>query len=118
MDFDQANPLRDFIIEEYHAKADEAFYEQMQAEEEAKLKAVTVRLHPEVLATVDGFAKFFEISRQKMMEQIIEGGIALSFSSLADAEIASRPEYPGMTEDEQKQLWREIRLRYVKEIGE
>lgn len=110
------NSLRDFIFEEYNAKVAEHLYEQDLANQEASLKTVTVRLSPDQLGTIDGFARYFSISRQRMLEQLIEGGIDLSFSALADAEVSGMPLYPDMTDEEKKEHWNAVRSNFIKEI--
>lgn len=118
MTYDKVNPLRDFVFEEYHARIDAEFHDKHLAEQESQLRPVTVRLHPDVVNTVDALSRYFDTSRQKMMEQLIEGGISLTYSSLADAEVAGYPGYEKMTEDEQRKIWQETRLKFVMEVGE
>jgi len=94
------NSFKDFITEEYHAKMTEPDIEAMQAAYEAELKPVTVRLHPDHLKTIDNLASKLDLPRQRILAEMIEGGIDLALTAITEANCWADPLYQAMNDEE------------------
>lgn len=83
-----------------------------------ELKPTTVRLTGDMVATIDNVAQKLQISRQKFMFEMIDGGISLAIEAIAQAESSCRADRPSddAPEEERIQFYEEIRKDLIREL--
>lgn len=85
----------------------------------ATLKPVTVRLLPEMIGTLDNLALKLGVSRQKLLFEMIDGGISAALDAIAQVEADTRVGRPDHQDQEASQaFFEEMRLEVIKEICE
>lgn len=90
------NPLNDFIVDKYREKRLAETEGHMEKEIEDKQKPVTVRVHTDDLKTIDNMAGYLGVSRQQIIQNMIEGGITTALNALAFASLQSKDLLPEM----------------------
>jgi len=110
------NSFKDFISEVYHAKMAEPAMEAKAAEYESQLKPVTVRLHPDTLVTIDNLAKSLDMPRQKLLSEMIDGGIDLALTAITEANCWSDSSYHDLDDAEKLKRLQQEHSAVVKEF--
>lgn len=109
--------LSKFIAEKYDEKITSPQIDAHIAEYENSLKAITIRLHPDVLKTLDNIANYFDISRQELNTQILESGITEILYTLAKESLHARKKLPDdIDADEYQKLIEEERTVFIREL--
>lgn len=80
------------------------------------LKPVTVRLTPDMLQTLDNLASKLSISRQKLLFEMLDGGISACIDAIATVEADCRADRPTNDEEAFKDFYEDIRTDLVKEL--
>ena len=109
------NPLNDFIVDKYRERQNKISMETY-LEGDEPMRTVTVRLHFDQVETIDRIAKYLDVSRQQLMQSIIEGGISSTLTSLAYASLISKKEVSNAPPDELEEMVEAERVQFVKEL--
>lgn len=80
------------------------------------LKPVTVRLTPDMLETLDNLASKLSISRQKLLFEMLDGGISACIDAIAAVEADCRADRPTDDEEAFKDFYQEIRTDLIREL--
>lgn len=108
--------LSKFISERYEDLMETLSRQHDEEQMEQLMKGFTIRLPDNSLNTLDSIARFFQMSRQELTQQIIESGISEIFYSIA----LERMKNKRIPDDEPQELIdQEIekeRLQVIKEL--
>jgi predicted transcriptional regulator len=109
--------LSKFISERYVDLMETLNREHDQEQIEQTMKGFTIRLTDSSLGTLDNIARFFQMSRQELTQEIIESGISEIITTLATTRFHTGKKLPDdiSEEDIQKGIEQE-RHKVIKEL--
>ena len=110
--------LSKFITERYEDLMETLSREHDLEQMEQQMKGITIRLPDNTLQTLDRIAKYFQMSRQELAQEMIESGISEVFHALATQKMKNKliPEdAPQEDIDEEFEIQR---LKVIKELCE
>jgi len=112
----QRNCFTDFIYETHQLNLSAAAEEHFLKQQEDQARPVTVRLHPDILTTVDNISDYLGMSRQKFLSEAIDGAVSLAIDAIATSDAHSRTEFQGLDDTEKQKFVEAVRTQIIKEL--
>lgn len=112
----QKTSFYQYVSETHHKNIIDELDKQFESQQSGAFKPVTVRLHPDIIQTVDNIAEFLGVSRQKLLSEAIDGGVSTALQAIAESEAYARAERQDKTDEEMKKFIEEIRTQFIKEL--
>ena len=114
----EKNCFTNFIYETNAINLSAEVEEQFLKQQEDQARGVTVRLHPDILKTVDNIADYLGISRQKFLAEGIDGAVSLAITAIAESDAHSRTQWQALDEGEKEKFLEAVRTEIIKELVE
>ena len=83
---------------------------------EQTMKGITVRLPDSTLGTLDNIARFFQMSRQELAQEMIESGISEVFNAIATERMKNKRIPEDEPQEEIDKEFEKERLQVIKEL--
>jgi len=110
------NCFTDFIYETNYLNLTAEAEEQFLKQQEDQARPVTVRLHPDILNTVDNISDYLGMSRQKFLSEAIDGAVSLAITAIAESDAHTRSEWQGLDDAEKEKFLEAVRSEIIKEL--